>query len=248
MVEVGKIIALLGLGAMISLPSHSSAQTAPPPGGAASAAASSADLHKVISQLDTAAAKFLSAQADFTWDQYQAVVQESDVQSGTIYFERTKGVTRMAAYLQKDNGKTALKTVVYDGGEVDFYEPEIKQMTVLRAGANRGQWESFLTLGFGGSGADLEANWKVSLLGTETMSGVSVAKLDLVPTAQKVQEMFTHVTIWIDPTRGISLKQVFYQPSGDLRTATYKNIRYNAPITGDAFHIKTAPGTTTQMK
>jgi outer membrane lipoprotein-sorting protein len=241
-------MALLGLGVMISLSSQSRAQTAPPVGGAASPAASSADLQKVISQLDTAAAKFLSAQADFTWDQFQVVVQDHDVQSGTIYFERKKGVTRMAAYFLQENGKDAPKTVSYDGGEVNYYEPKIKQMTILRAGANRGQWESFLTLGFGGSGADLEANWKVTLLGTETVNGVSLAKLDLVPTAQKVQEMFTHVTIWVDPTRAISLKQIFYEPSGDLRTVTYKIIHYNTPIPGDVFHIKTAPGTTTQVK
>ncbi len=67
----------------------------------------------------------------------------------------------------------------------------------------------------------------MTLLGTETMDGVSVAKLDLVPKEQKVLDMFTHVTIWVEPSRGISHKQIFYQPSGDLRTATYKNIRYN---------------------
>jgi outer membrane lipoprotein-sorting protein len=247
MVEVGKTFALLGFAVMISLPGHSRAQTVPA-GGAASPAADSADLQKVISQLDAAAAKFVSAQADFNWDQFQVVVQDHDVQSGTIYFERKKEVTRMAAYFLQENGKDAPKTVSYDGGEVNYYEPRIKQMTILRAGANRGQWESFLTLGFGGSGADLEANWKVSLLGTEKIDGVSLAKLDLVPTAQKVQELFTHVTIWVDPTRAISLKQIFYEPSGDLRTVTYKIVHYNTPIAGDVFHIKTAPGTTTQVK
>ncbi len=42
--------------------------------------------------------------------------------------------------------------------------------------------------------------------------------------------MFAHVTIWVDPTQGISYKQIFYEPSGDNRTATYTNIRYNQPI------------------
>jgi outer membrane lipoprotein-sorting protein len=118
----------------------------------------------------------------------------------------------------------------------------------VKAGANRGQFESFLTLGFGGSGSDLEANWKVSLLGTETMDGVSVAKLDLVPKEQKVLDMFAHVTIWVEPSRGISHKQVFYQPSGDLRTATYKNIRYNVPLPASVFLIKPAPGTNHVVK
>ena len=148
-------------------------------------------MQKVISQLNAAAAKFESAQADFTWDQFQAVVQEHDVQTGTIYFERKKGGTLVAAYLKQDNGKDAPKTVIFDGGEANFYEPTIKQLTVIRAGANRSQWESFLTLGFGGSGTELEDNWKVSLLGTENMDGISVAKLDLVPLQQNVANMFT---------------------------------------------------------
>ena len=172
------------------------------------------------------------------------MVQESEIQTGTIYFERKKGTTRMAADLKQDNGKDAPKTVVYDNGEVNLYEPAIKQLTVMRAGANKGQWESFLTLGFGGSGSDLELNWKVSLVGSENMDGVQVVKLDLVPKEQKVLDMFTHVTIWVDPTRGVSHKQVFYQPSGDLRTATYKNIRYNTPVAANVFEIKPAPGTT----
>ena len=88
----------------------------------------------------------------------------------------------------------------------------------------------------------------MSLLDTENMDGISVAKLDLVPVQQNVANMFTHVTIWIDPTRGVSLKQVFYQPSGDLRTATYKNIRYNLPIAADVFQLKKAPGTNTVYK
>jgi outer membrane lipoprotein-sorting protein len=241
MVDAGKLLLVLCLGLMRFASGHSWGQTAP-------SAGSSADLQKVISQLKTAATKFVSAQADFVWDQYQVVVQDHDVQAGTIYYERKSGSTRTAAYFKQENGKDARKTVVYDNGEVNFYQPEIKQITIMRAGANKGQWESFLTLGFGGSGSDLEANWNVTLQGTETMDGVSVAKLDLVPKQQKVLDMFSHVTIWVDPTRGVSLKQIFYEPSGDNRTATYKNIRYNQPIKGDAFRINPAPGTTKVFK
>jgi outer membrane lipoprotein-sorting protein len=237
MVSVRKMLVVLCLGSMGFASGPSWAQTAP-----------SGDLQKVISQLNSAAEKFVSAQADFVWDQYQVVVQDHDVQAGTIYFERKKGSTRTAAYFKQENGKDARKTMVYDNGEVNFYQPEIKQLTIMRAGANKGQWESFLTLGFGGSGADLEANWNVTLQGTETLDGVSVAKLDLVPKGQKVLDMFSHVTIWVDPARGVSLKQIFYEPSGDNRTATYQNIRYNQPIKGDVFHLDVAPGTTRVIK
>jgi outer membrane lipoprotein-sorting protein len=231
MVKAGRSIALLCLGWLIFLPCGVRAQNA--------------SLEQVLAQLDAAAAKFLSAQADFAWDQYTAVVQESDVQTGTIYFERKKAVTRMTAELKQDNGKPAPRTVLYDNGQVELYEPTIKQLTLMKAGANRGQWESFLTLGFGGSGSDLEKNWNVSLQGTEKIDGVPVAKLDLVPKEQKVLDMFTHVTIWVDPTRSVSYKQVFYQPSGDKRTATYTNIRYNVALPASVFQIKPLPGSTT---
>ncbi len=231
MVKAGKTIALLCLGWLILLPAEVRAQ--------------SASLAQVLAQLDAAAAKFLSAQTDFAWDQYTAVVQESDIQTGTIYFERKKDVTLMTAELKQDNGKPAPKTVVYDGGRVQLYEPTIKQLTIMKAGANKGQWESFLTLGFGGSGSDLVTNWQVSLQGTEKIDGVSVAKLDLVPKEQKVLDMFTHVTIWVDPTRSVSYKQVFYQPSGDKRTATYSNIHYNVALPASVFQIKLLPGSTT---
>jgi outer membrane lipoprotein-sorting protein len=224
--------ALFCLSLLVALPGH--AQTP--------------DVQKVITELNTAATKFVSAQANFSWDQFTAVVSEDEIQTGTIYFERKKTATRMAASLKQQNGKDVAKTITYDGGEVQYYEPTIKQMTILRAGANKGQWESFLTLGFGGSGTELEKNWKVTVQGNETMGGASVVKLDLVPVDAKVLDLFTHVTIWVDPTRGVSYKQVFYQPSGDTRTALYKDIQYNTPIAGDVFKIKPAPGTTTQVK
>jgi outer membrane lipoprotein-sorting protein len=234
MAKAGRTIALLCLGWLILLPGGVRAQ--------------SGDVAQVLTQLNAASAKFLSAQADFAWDQFTAVVQESDVQTGTISFERKKGETRMTAELKQDNGKPAPKTVLYDGGQVQLYEPTIKQLTIMKAGGNRSQWESFLTLGFGGSGTDLEKNWTVSLQGTEKIDGVSVAKLDLVPKEQKVLDMFAHVTIWVDPARSLSYKQVFYQPSGDKRTATYTNIRYNVPLPASVFQIKPLPGTTTVEK
>jgi outer membrane lipoprotein-sorting protein len=233
MVKMGKIVALLCLGLLILRPGGIQAQNA--------------SLAQVMAQLDAASAKFTSAQADFTWDQYTAVVQESDVQTGTISFERKKSVS-MVAELKQDNGKPAPKTVLYNLGQVQLYEPSIKQLTIMKAGGNRSQWESFLTLGFGGSGSDLVTNWNVSLQGTEKIDGVTVAKLDLVPKEQKVLDMFAHVTIWVDPTRSLSYKQIFYQPSGDKRTATYTNIRYNVPLPASVFQIKPLPGTTTVEK
>ena len=189
------------------------------------------DAAKVMAEMDAASARFQSTQADFKWDVLQSVVNEHDIQSGTIYFERTSGSTSMAAYIKQP----ADKTVFYTNGSLTLVQPDIKQETIFSAGSNRGQYESFLTLGFGGSGKDLQNTWNVHCEGMETIDGTSTAKLDLTPKQQSVANMFTHVAVWIDPTRSLSLRQVFYEPSGDNRTATYTGIKYNTRLAANVF-------------
>src|SRR5438445_387426 len=60
-------------------------------------AAAPNNLEQVLTQLDAAAARFKSAQADFQWDQYQKVVNETDVQKGRVYFQKRDHETLMAA-------------------------------------------------------------------------------------------------------------------------------------------------------
>jgi outer membrane lipoprotein-sorting protein len=203
------------------------------------ALAQNADLQKVLTDMDTAAARFQSAQADFAWDQYTAVVQSHDYQKGTIAFRRVGNATEMVARVKTDNDQPAVKDVLYKGGELDFYQPELKQETILNAGANV---ERYLTLGFGGSGKDMAANWNIAYQGKETIDGVETAKLDLTPRQPSGNDQFTHITVWIDAKRAISLKQQVFQQSGDSRTAQYSNIKMNS-VPASAFALQLAPGT-----
>ena len=153
------------------------------------AMAQNAELQKVLAEMDTASAKFQSAQADFVWDQYTAVVQSHDYQKGTIAFRRVGNATEMVAHVKTENDQPARKDVLYKGGELDFYQPALKQETILNAGANV---ERYLTLGFGGSGKDLAANWNIAYQGTETIDGVETAKLDLTPKQRRQQPVHAH--------------------------------------------------------
>jgi outer membrane lipoprotein-sorting protein len=205
--------------------------------------AQNGDLQKVLSQMDAAAAKFRSATADFSQDQFTAVVQSHEVQKGTTAFRRAGSGTEMVFHIKSDGDQAAERDLLYKNGELDYYQPSIKQETIFSAGANRQQYESFLTIGFGGSGKDLAAAWNVTLQGMETIDGVQTAKLDLVSKQADVRNNFSHITVWIDPARSISLKQIFYQPSGDTRTVTYSNIGYNTAVPANAFTLQLAPHT-----
>jgi len=204
------------------------------------ASAQNPDVQKIVQQMDAAAAKFQSATADLRWDNYERVVRETTTQTGIIYFQKKGNATEMGAVIQKP----AKKVVAYTGGQLKLYEPNIDSLTLIDTSKNQSQVESFLTLGFGGSGTALEKQWTITSQGTETIDGVQTAKLDLVPKQESVKNTFTHAVIWVDPARGVSLKQQFFTPSGDQRINFYTNIKLNGKVDTKAFEIKTTSKTT----
>ena len=206
--------------------------------------AQNADLERVLKSMDQQAANFHDAQADFIWDQFTAVVKDTDTQEGTIYFRRSpKGDLQMAADIKKPP-----KYVLFTGGAnglVKVYEPGVDQVTEYSAGKNKADFESFLVLGFGGSGHGLEKSFDVRYGGTENVAGVNAAKLELTPKSEKARSMFTQIILWIDPARGISVQQKFLSENGDYRLAKYSHIILNGKFSDDVFKLKTTPKTTT---
>lgn len=206
------------------------------------AQAPSTQLTTVLSQMDAASTRFKNAQADVSYDNYTRVVNDHTVQPGTLFVERAGSGEDMGAlfYDLGPNGqpsKSPSKTIVFDGTTLRIFTPGVNQVDIFKAGANQAKYESFLTLGFGGSGKDLARAWNITDQGPETLSGTKTEKLDLVSKDASVKNMFTHVTVWIDPARGLSLKQIFFAPNGDNRTATYSNLRLNSSINKKPYAI-----------
>lgn len=204
--------------------------------------ATTGTLESVLNKMDQTAASFNSAQADFEWDQYSKVVDEHDTQKGTIYFRKTgKGLEMAADISQPDK-----KYVLFSEGQVRVYQPAMKQVTVYSAGKNRAAFESFLVLGFGGRGHDLPKQFDVKYAGTESVGGVNAAKLELVPRQASVKNMFSLITLWIDPNSGISIQQKFLdEKSGDYRLAKYTNVKRNEKLQDSVFKLKTTSDTKT---
>lgn len=207
-----------------------------------SSAASSPALESVLNQMDAAASNFRTAEADFKADTYQKVVNETDTQTGKIYFRRSgKGDLQMASQFQAPEEKY----VVYSDGKIRVYQPKIEQINEYDAGKNRSEIETFMLLGFGGGGHDLARHFDVQFSGNEDVDGVKTAKLELVPKDPKVKNMFDKMVIWVDSSRAISLKQQFFEPSGDYRITHYSNIKVNTKIPDDVFKLHTTGHTKT---
>ena len=199
--------------------------------------AQSADpkLQSVLAAMDKASAGFRSAEASFEWDQYQKVVNDTDVQKGKVFYRRQGSEIQMAADITEPDKKS----VLYSEGKISIYQPKIEQVTQYDATKNRAALESFLVLGFGGSSQDLMNSYEVKYVGSEQVAGSNTEKLELVPKSITVRNNVERIILWIDLARGISVQQQFFQPGGDYRLTKYSNIQLNQKISDNAFKLKT---------
>ena len=227
-----KIAALLWLLLVLPGKQQNPAQpkTAPPASG---------ELEAVLTQMDKASADFKSMQADFEWDNYQKVVDETDKEQGKVYFRRN----RNSVDAMFDVTAPSAKQVLFKAGKLMLYNPKIDQVTEYEPGKSGADVEAYLGLGFGSPGHELLKSYDVRMAGWETIDGVKTAKLELTPLSPKVRSMFSQFVLWIDPQRDVPLKQQVFEPSGDYWLSHYTGFKLGAKISDDVFHINTTSHT-----
>jgi outer membrane lipoprotein-sorting protein len=211
----------------------------------------SSPLNNVLKKMDASAASFRGTQAELEWDAYEKVINEIDeYQTGTIYYRRVGKEIEMMAEVKRAGSdlqklKPEPKFVLFSKGKVRMYQPKTDQITEFDLGKNRGDLQSYVVLGFGGSGQELVKTFDVTYVGAETISGISTAKLQLVPKSEKVRNTYKQIFLWIDLDRGISVQQQAFEPDGNYRLAKYSGIRINEKIPDDVFKLKTTSKTQT---
>ncbi len=202
------------------------------------------DLSRVLKELDTAAVSFHSTSADFEFDTYQTdPFPDKDVQKGTAYYERKGTAFSMAAHIDEVNGKPVPKIYTFSDGQFKLDDVMSDQVTTYK---RAGKFESYIALGFGASGKDLADKWQIKYDGPETLDGVKTEKLELTAKDATIRKNLLKVTVWLDTTRAISLKQVFDFGQGVTRVCVYFGIKVNQALPADAFRLKTDSKTTYQ--
>ena len=205
--------------------------------GSAADQSSTAKLQQLLQQLDISAAKFRSASANFEFKNIQTVpVPDTDIMTGSVFFEHHGGNVRMAAHVTQRNGQTYGAVYTYEKGIFQLYDQQLNQVTKYQNSANLA---GYVSLGFGASGKELQDKFDLTYLGQETLDGMKTDKLQLIPKDQRARNLFTKVTIWIDPARDVNLKQVFDEGQGLSRICTYTNIQMNHSISSSEFTFKT---------
>jgi len=199
-------------------------------------AATQDDLKSVLERLNVSAANFRSTSAQVEFDNVETdPIPETDVQKGVVYYEHKGNSVQMGVHMSEHNGKPSGKAYTYVSGVFKLFEPGVNQVTTYMKAS---KWESYIDLGFGASGKDLEAKWDIKYLGSEQMGGVNTAKLELTPKDPDLRKNLSKVTIWVNPDHAVSLKQVFNFNSSTY-VCTYSNFMFNQSLPGDAFKFKT---------
>lgn len=208
---------------------------------AAPGASEEKERDRVLRRLDEAAKNFRATSADFEFDSVETdPVYDKDVQKGTVYYQRKGTSFQMAAHIAEHNGKPAPKIYTYSNGVFKLFESGIDQVTTF---AQASKFESYLMLGFGASGKELEEKWEIKYLGSELLDGVKTEKLELVAKDPAVRKNIPKVTVWMDVERGVSLKQVFDEGPGQYRVSVYFNFKFPQALPADVFTFKTDANT-----
>ena len=87
-------------------------------------------LEKILAKMDETAARFRTAEANFTWTTYNSVVnEESGHQTGKIYFQRNGNETEMAADIDPPDAQQ----VIFSRGKIQLYKTRIDTVDVYDA-------------------------------------------------------------------------------------------------------------------
>jgi outer membrane lipoprotein-sorting protein len=205
---------------------------------------------RVLEKLNVAAANFRSTSADFEFDTIDTdPIYDKDVQTGKVYYQRNGSSFKMGAHFTEHNGKPSARAYTFVDGSFKLFEAGTDSVTTY---AKAGKWESYAILGFGASGKELESKWTITYLGSEMLADgktpVKTEKLELVAKDPAVRKNIQKVTIWVDPDRAVSLKQVFTMSATNTRVCVYSNIKMNQALPDDAFKFKTDSKTTYQTQ
>ncbi|MBN8733811.1 MAG: outer membrane lipoprotein carrier protein LolA [Acidobacteria bacterium] len=191
----------------------------------------------VLARLDATSSSFRSASASIERITHTAIINESLSETGTMKMLRDKG----AVLLSIEFTKPDLKQYAFSGRKGEIYFPKIQTVQEYDVGKQKGLVEQFILLGFGTSGKELTKNYTVKLAAEQTIGTQKASRLELTPKSAKTREFFTKVELWIS-AEGRTLRQKFYQPSGDTTTVTYSNLVWNPALTPAALSLKLPAG------
>jgi len=197
-------------------------------------AAAGPTLAETLAKMDQASSHFKGLSANVEYVSHMEAIHEDDPESGTILVKRPKpNELHVKIAIEKPDPKIA----VTDGSKVEVYYPRSEEIQKIELGHKKSLVDMILTLGFGGTSRQLQSAYEVKLAGTETVSGESATRLELIPKSPDMLAQWKKIDLWISDKSGNTLRQKFYENGGDYTLITYTKLQPNPEVPDSAFNL-----------
>jgi outer membrane lipoprotein-sorting protein len=208
-------------------------------GALAVQATAAESLETVLAAMDRSAAEFRSMSAGMKRISHPAVINEDNIDSGTIVLKRNKPrEMRMLVNLTEPDPKT----VALAGKKLEIYYPKMQTIQEYDLGKHRAMLDQFFLVGFGTSGKELAGSYTMKLLGTDTIAGQKTARLELIPKSQEVLQHLKKLELWVSESTGYPIQQKFFLPANDYMLVTYSNMKANPEMPDSALKLQVPKG------
>jgi outer membrane lipoprotein-sorting protein len=195
------------------------------------AAHGQATLEQTFAKMDDVAKTFRTVDATLERTKVTVLVDEKDVATGRLYYQRLGKEPRLKLDISKPE-----QHLLIEKGKGLFYQPKINQVQEFSLGGHANAVDQFMAIGFGQSSADLQKNYQVSFAGEEVVDGKKTAMLDLIPKTSLAG--IKTVRLWMDEQKGLSLQVKVVESGGDYALYKYSNIKLNSAIPDSVFDLK----------
>ncbi|HXM39614.1 MAG TPA: hypothetical protein VN924_00080 [Bryobacteraceae bacterium] len=184
------------------------------------------ELDTVLDRIDRAGAAFRSMSAKLRRVQHTAVMNDDNVDSGTV---RLKRAHRRDLRMLIDLSDPDPKSVEFSGHTAEIYYPKMQTVDEFDVSKFKELLEQFFLLGFGTSRAELKASYNLRLVGPSTVGGQKTETLELIPKTKEVLQHLVKIEMWV-AENGYPIQQKFYLPGGDYELATYSEMKINPDL------------------
>ena len=189
-------------------------------------------LPEILARMNADAPKFQGVTAQMTRTEYTAPpVDDTTTETGLLTMIKLKG--NIVALL--DIAAPDAKQYLFKDNHLQEFLPKISEIHEYDLGKDSGMVSQFVTLGFGGSGKDLEKNYTITMpqAAGEVLKiagkDVKVTKLQLVPRAAKALEIITKIDFFVQDGTSYAVELKVYEPSKSTNTAIYSDVVVNPP-------------------
>jgi outer membrane lipoprotein carrier protein len=134
-------------------------------------------------------------------------------------------------------------SVVIDGPEMTTWYRDLKRAERLKIGRYSNQVLKYM--GASGSMQQLLEYFRITMKVPQSKS--EPYQLDLTPKLARIAKRVKSMTIWVNPDTFFPSGLKYVEGSGDTTEYQFKDVKINAPISGDRFVLKIPSGVETRV-